>query len=148
MVLLEFCKDSGFCSDKDAQDTYNRFHIQLNELVRAQEKRFRESTEAKTADYLDLIRNLYKRGCFRIAKDAEDFNPEKHDGVIYYDCLCLRGKRLNKKLQNVCQDLSLKDCIAFLLGKNALKLVESKNTVQINATGGKRFYAIWLRRLN
>ena len=147
-IFLEFCKDSGFCSDKDAQDTYNSFHIQLNELVRAQEKRFRESTEAKTADYLALIRNLYRSGSFRIAKDAEGFNPDKHDGVIYYDCLCLRGKRLNKKLQNVCQGLSMKNCIAFLLNKNALKLMESKYTVQINAIGGIRFYAIWLKKLN
>ena len=147
-VFLAFCKDSGFCSDKDAQDTYNSFRIQLNELVRAQEKRFRESTEAKTVDYLALIRDLYRSGRFRIAKDADGFNPDKHDGIIYYGCLCLRGKRLKQKFQSVCQDLSLDDCIAFLLNKDALKLVGSKNTVQINSIGGIRFYAIWLKRLN
>jgi hypothetical protein len=42
----------------------------------------------------------------------------------------------------------MKNCIAFLLNKNALKLMESKYTVQINAIGGTRFYAIWLKKLN
>lgn len=147
MVLLEFCKDSGFCSDKDAQDTYTSFYIQLNTLVQAQEKRFRGSMDAKKVDYLATIRKLYRKGIFRIANDTEAFNPDKHDGLIRYDCLCLRGNCLRQKLQNNCQNLSFDDCIAFLRDKDALKLVESKNTVQINGTGGKRFYAIKLTKL-
>lgn len=147
MVLLEFCKDSGFCSEEDAKDTYQSFSTQLRTLVQAQETRFKESIEVKTIDYLDLIRDLYKQGAFHLAKDAENFKPEKHDGLIYYDCLCLRGKRLEKKLLSFTPSLSFVDCISYLLSKGALKLVESKNTVQINGTGGKRFYAIKLSKL-
>lgn len=147
MLFLEFCKDSGFCSEKDAKDTYRGFHAQLHKLVQAQEARFRKSVEVKTIDYLALIRELYKGDYFRIAKDVEDFKPDKHDGLIYYDCLCLRGKRLEQKLRSVCSSFSRADCINDLLSKNALKIVESKNTVQINGTGGKRFYAIRLNKL-
>ena len=147
MVLLEFCKESGFCSEEDAKDTYQSFSTQLRTLVQAQETRFKESIEVKTIDYLDLIRDLYKQGAFHLAKDAENFKPEKHDGLIYYDCLCLRGKRLEKKLLSFTPSLSFVDCISYLLSKGALKLVESKNTVQINGTGGKRFYAIKLSKL-
>ena len=147
MVFLEFCKESGFCSEEDAKDTYQSFSTQLRTLVQAQEARFKESIEVKTIDYLDLIRDLYKQGAFHLAKDAENFKPEKHDGLIYYDCLCLRGKRLEKKLLNFTPRLSFVDCISYLLSKGALKLVESKNTVQISGTGGKRFYAIKLHKL-
>lgn len=146
MVLLEFCKDSGFCSEEDARDTYQSFSTQLRTLVQAQEARFKESVEVKE-DYLALIRDLYKQGAFHLAKDAENFKPEKHDGLIYYGCLCLRGKRLEKKLLSLNPSLSIADCINNLLSKGALKLVESKNTVQINGTGGKRFYAIKLDKL-
>jgi hypothetical protein len=147
MVLLEFCKDSGFCSEEDAEDTYQSFSTQLRTLVQAQEARFKESVEVKAINYLALIRDLYKQGAFHLAKDAENFKPEKHDGLIYYDCLCLRGKRLEKKLLSFTPSLSFVDCISYLLSKGALKLVESKNTVQINGTGGKRFYAIKLGKL-
>lgn len=147
MVFLEFCKDSGFCSEEDAKDTYLSFNTQLHELVQAQEARFRESVEVKTIDYLSLIRDLYRGGCFRAAKDVKGFKPEKHDGLIYYDCLCLRGKRLEQKLREVEPSSRLEDCVSALLSKNALKLVESKYTVQINGTGGKRFYAIKLSKL-
>lgn len=147
MVLLEFCKESGFCSEEDAKDTYQSFSTQLRTLVQAQEARFKESVEVKEIDYLALIRDLYKQGAFHLAKDAENFKPEKHDGLIYYDCLCLRGKRLEKKLLGSTPSLSFVDCISYLLSKGALKLVESKNTVQVNGTGGKRFYAIKLGKL-
>lgn len=145
--FCEFCKDSGFCSDEDARDTYNSFCSQLHTLVQEEETRYRESVEVKTIDYLALIRDLYKQGSFRVAKEVKDFNPDKHDGLIYYDCLCLRSKCLDKKIKHIRSSLSLDDCINNLLAKDALKLVGSKNTVQINGTGGKRFYAIKLNKL-
>lgn len=147
MVFLEFCKDSGAFSEEDATDTYNSFSTQLHELVQAQEARFRESIEVEAIDYLALIRDLYKKGYFRIAKDVKDFKPEKHDGLIYYDCLCLRGKCLEQKLRGIQSNLSLDACVLALLSKDALKLVKSKYTVQINDIGGKRFYAIKFNKL-
>lgn len=147
MAFLEFCKDSGAFSEEDARDTYCSFSTQLHELVQAQEARFRESVEVKAIDYLALIRDLYRGDYFRLAKGVEDFKSEKHDGLIYYDCLCLRGKRLERRIRDVEPSSRLEDCVSALLSKDALKLVESKNTVQINRTGGKRFYAIKLSKL-
>ena len=147
MAFLEFCKDSGAFSEEDAKDTYRSFSTQLHELVQAQENRFRGSVEVKRIDYLALIRDLYKGGCFHIAKSAKNFKPEKHDGLIYYNCLCLRGKRLEQRLKSSESSLSLDACVSALLSREALKLVGSKNTVQINGTGGKRFYAIKLSKL-
>ena len=147
MVFLEFCKDSDFCSEEEAIGTYHSFRTQLYTLVQAQEARLRESLKAQEKDYLSTIRDLYNEDCFRLAKNEKNFNPEKHDGLIYYGCLCLRGKRLEGKLRNVCSGFSLADCINGLLTKDALKVVGNKNTVQINGTGGKRFYAIKLDKL-
>jgi len=149
MVFLEFCKDSGFCSVEDGLDTYQAFSIQLNELVQAQQTRFKESVDViKKIDYLALIRDLYKQRRFRVAKELKDFDPDSHDGLIHYnDCLCLRGDRLKKILRSIHSNLDLDDCVRALLTKNALKLVEDKYTVQIYGTGGKRFYAIKLNKL-
>ena len=149
MVFLEFCKDSGFCSDEDTKDTYSSFRAHLHKLVQAQEARYKESEEVKAIDYLALIWDFYKHDRFRVAKGIEDFNSnsDKYDGLIYYDCLCLRGKRLEQKLKSNKSGLSLDACVSALLNKDALKRVESKNTVQINGTGGKRFYAIKLNKL-
>lgn len=146
-LFCEFCKDSGYCSEKDARDTYNAFSVQINELVQAQQARFKESVEAKQIDYLALIRNLYKHDSFRIAKTPKGFDPDKHDGLIYYDCLCLRGKSLEREIRRIEPHSSLNECVSALLNKGALKLVGSKNTVQVNGTGGKRFYAIKLSKL-
>ena len=147
MVFLEFCKDSGFCSEEEATDTYRSFRTQLCTLVQAQEARFKESVEVKAINYLAIIRNLYKQGDFRVAKGIKDFNPDKHDGLIYYDCLCLRGNRLEQKLKKISPSLSRTACVNNLLSKDALKLVDNKHTVQINGTGGKRFYAVSLNKL-
>lgn len=147
LIFLEFCKDSGFCSKKDALDTYNGFIAHLAKLVHAQETRFRKSIEAEAINYLSLIGSLYRQGYFRVAKGTEDFNPDKHDGLIHYECLCLRGKCLEKKLRYIQSDFNLDACLCNLLSQNALRRVGSKNTVQINGTGGKRFYAIWLKKL-
>lgn len=145
MFFLEFCKDSDFCNRQEALDEYERFCLQLAGLISAQEARFRSNSGM--IDYLDLIRKLYNRDRFRVARKKAEFDPDKHEGMICYDCLCLRGKCLERKLRNINKDLNLKDCIVDLLARDALKLVESKNTVQINGTGGKRFYAIKLNKL-
>lgn len=147
MFFLEFCKDFGFCSVEDAKDTYNSFCSQLHELVQAQEARYKESVEEKTIDYLALIRDIYKQGGFHVAKDVKDFNLDKHDGLIYYDCLCLRRERLDRIIKHIHPSLNYKNCVSALLNRDALKLVKSKNTVQISRIGGERFYAIKLKKL-
>lgn len=147
MFFLEFCRESGFIPEEDAVDEYSYFCSQLDTLISAQQARFESSNKERTVDYINLIRELYKHGKFCVAKKKEDFNPDKHGGVVCYDCLCLRGKYLDRKLKNINANLRLEDCIRELRAQNVLKVVENKNTVQISGTGGKRFYAIKLDRL-
>lgn len=147
MIFLQFCQDSGFLFKEDALDEYGRFDVYLAQLIRAQQNKYKSDKEKDVIDYLDLIRNLYQKGNFRLPKRKEDFNPDKHDGLIYYNCLCLRRKRLDQKIRSIHPNANIDDCIRYLNTKNALKLVESKNTVQITGIGGKRFYAIKFQKM-
>jgi len=147
MLFLEFCKESGFISEEDEGDEYKDFSSRLDDLILEQQARFRSNNEAEKVDYLNLIRNLYKQGRFCVAKKKKDFNPDQHDGLICYDCLCLRGKCLERKIKNINTGYHLDECVKELLAKDALKLVEAKYTVQISGTGGKRFYAVKLEKL-
>lgn len=142
MIFLQFCQDSSFLSKEDAIDEYRSFDVYLAQLIRAQQSKYKSDKDKNVIDYLSLIQNLYKKGGFRLSKKKEDFNPDKHDGLIYYGCLCLRRKRLEQKIRNIYPNANIDDCIRYLNAKNALKLVESKNTVQITGIQGKRFYAI------
>lgn len=128
---------------EDALYEYSECTAIIDDLHTAESSAIKRQNE-DTAE--EIIRRI-SEDCFRLAKNEKNFNPEKHDGLIYYGCLCLRGKRLEGKLRNVCSGFSLADCINGLLTKDALKVVGNKNTVQISGTGGKRFYAIKLDKL-
>lgn len=145
--FCQFCIDSGYCSVEDARDTYSDFIVQLSQLIQAQQARFEQDNDMEIVDYLRYISQLYHGKQFRVAKEKEDFDPEKHDGVIYYNCLCLRGKRLGKKLSKIIPNFDWQACKDTLLNSGALKLVGHKNTVQVDGLGGKRFYAIRLDKL-
>lgn len=152
MILLEFCKDSEFASEKDVLDEYNDFNKQLCRLIQEQQDQCRTNKESlRTVNYLNLIRKLYKNGEFRLADEPAAFRKNEHDGLIYNECLCLRGERLEKKLRGVCQDVKIKDVSGELVDKNALKLVNDKRTIKIStlckSEGSPRFYAIWLHVL-
>ncbi len=79
------------------------------------------------------------------------FQAEKHDGLIYYECLCLRREKLEKRLRKIYPDIKINDVINGLVDKKALKLVSEKRTVKISTlnkgVGSMRFYAIWLSLL-
>lgn len=145
--FCQFCIDSGYCSVEDARDTYRDFIGQLSQLIQAQQARFEQDNDMEIVDYLRCISQLYHGKQFRVAKEKEDFDPEKHDGVIYYNCLCLRGKRLEKRLSKMIPNFDWCACKDSLLNSGALKLVGHKSTVQIDGFGGKRFYAIRLDKL-
>ena len=151
MLFLEFCKDSGFILEEDALDEYDDFRDQLSKLVHEQQNRY-ESSESKAEhiDYLKLIRELHRKGKFRLADSASVYRPEKHDGLIYYECLCLRQKKLEKRLHEVSPDIKISDVIGALKDKDALRRVNGsgKLTHQIStldkSVGAQRFYAIKL----
>ncbi|MCM1124238.1 MAG: hypothetical protein NC416_16775 [Eubacterium sp.] len=153
MVFLEFCKDSGFISEEDAQDEYGGFKKLLCKLIQEQQERFKPIKAPKEdIDFLKLISKLYKKGKFRLADSVEAFRTDMHDGLIYYECLCLRRDKLEKKLHKISTDIKINDVIKELVDKNALKRVKEKNTVKIftrnKGEGTHRFYAIWLHMLD
>ena len=99
-------------------------------------------------DYWKLVKKLFKSDSFNVAKSIEEFDRDKHDGIIHYDCLCLRRENLEKKIRKVFRGVRINDVIKALLSQDALKLVNSKNSVQISGLQGIRFYAIWLEMLD
>lgn len=148
MVFLEFCKESDFISEEDSLDEYKDFCSQIRKLVQEQQERFRFDGEEKTVDYLKIIRKLYKQGKFCVAQKIKEFDPEKHDGIIYYKCLCLRRESLEREIRVINANFNVDACVRDLLASDVLRRVEQKNTVQIYGIGGKRFYALKLDKLD
>lgn len=149
MMFLQFCLDSGFITMEDASTEYNSFGSQLVDLVRAQNARINpEEQGSEKVNYLKLIRKLYKANDFRLADSVERFKPDKHDGLIYYGCLCLRRNNLEKRIQKIFSDANINDVVKALKVQGALKLVQDKNIVKINGLPSLWFYAIWLEMLD
>lgn len=146
-IFLEFCTDSGFCEEQDALDEYDEFAKILLGLIRAQQARFKPEKRDCEQDYLGAIRYLYQQKRFRLADSKEQFQKKEYDGLFYYRCLCLRGKCLERELEKIFPDFNLKNAITALQKKDALKLVSSKNTIQISGLNGVRFYAIRMKHL-
>lgn len=149
MIFLEFCRDSDFISDENALEEYSHFEIQLFRLIQEQQKRYStDANEMEGMDYIRLIRKLYQRKKFRLADSAESFRPDKHDGLIYYGCLCVRREKLEKRLCKISTDIKIEDVIKALIAKNALRTGAEKRTIKISKlnknVGALRFYAIKL----
>lgn len=149
MIFLEFCKDSKFISEKDALDESDVFSEHLRKLIQKQQERY-EQNKARTEDinYLKLIRNLYRKGKFQMADSEKTFRKDKHDGLLYYNCLCLRREKLEKKLHKISPDIRINDVVQQLIEMKALKYSGEKRTVKIStlnkSEGACRFYAIRL----
>jgi len=148
MFFVKFCKSYDFCIEREAKNEYQDFCKELEKLIQEQQARYDMDREPSPVDYLKVIQHLYEKGNFKIAKNEEKFSEDKHDGLIYYDCLCLRGGRLDKKLGKIIPDYERADCIKSLKDKRALKCYKGKNTVQIGGLNGRRFYAIKLKNLH
>lgn len=147
--FLEFCMNSGFITVEESHAQYLNFGRQLTSLIQAQQARVNPSGGMKgKLNYLKLIRKLYNSDTFRLADSVEQFDQDKHDGLIYYECLCLRGERLDKRIRKEIRGFSHNDVINYLLEHDALKLVAKKHTIQISHLKGLRFYAIWLDLLD
>lgn len=146
LVLLEFCIESNLISSEQAKIIFQKFEIYMSGLISIQQNRYgSQESCSMTLNYLNIIKELYHNGAFRLAKNQNEFDPNKHDGLIHYHCLCLRGKSIDMIVGQKCKTLSRNLLIDFLISKNALKRQGDKNTVQIK--GGKRLYAIWLDKL-
>lgn len=149
MMFLQFCCDSGFITTEAALTEYESFGSQLVDLVRAQDARINPDEQSlDKVSYLELIRSLYKGKGFKIAGSVEEFNANKHDGLIYYGCLCLRREGLDKRIRKIFHDVNINDVVKALKEQGALKLGQDKNVIKINGLPSLWFYAIWLDMLN
>lgn len=153
IIFLEFCKDSGFILSEDVQDESSIFEKQLFQLVQDQQKRYKSNaTTVEDVDYLKFLQKLYKESGFRLADSADTFRVGKHDGLIYYGCLCLRRENLEKVIHKRFPYVQINDVIESLVARRALKQGKSKRTVKISTlnkeVGAIRFYAIWLYALD
>jgi hypothetical protein len=149
MMYLQFCQDSGFITKESAVAEYNSFGVQLVGLVRAQNARINpDEQNREKVNYLKLIRSLYKGKELKLAEGVEAFNADKHDGLIYYSCLCLRRESLDKRIRKIVRDTNINDAVKALRAQGALKLVQDKNVVKINGLPSLWFYAIWLEMLD
>ena len=153
MILLCFCEQSNFISEEEKMDKYNAFASHIIEVIKAQQSKFKHMREqSANVDFLKLICELYKNNKFRLAESVEKFNPDEHDGLLYYNCLCLRRNNLEEIIHRVfSNNIQIKDVIESLAKKQALKQVKDKRTVKISTLkkelGALRFYAIWLNML-
>ena len=152
MFFLEFSHQSGFLHKGKATYLHDKFGIWLNELVREQQNRIGANHEKKgDMDFMEFIRKMYKSKKIFIAKSVETFNPEVHDGLIYYECLCIRREILKKFVRKFNPCINVEEVLRKLVSANALKLVGDKRTVKISklnkTIGSIRFYAIHLHVL-
>lgn len=135
MFFLEYCIESGFISQDDANEAYNSFGDQVIKLVQTQQARYNAGRGISSdVDYLKLIRRFYKGKRFSLADSEKTFDPDKHDGLVYkkYKCLCLRRESLEKMLLKVLPNVSMKNVIDFLMEKSVKARQRQKHSKDIN----------------
>ncbi|MCM1329148.1 MAG: hypothetical protein NC253_06865 [Ruminococcus sp.] len=141
LLLLNYCYDVGYLTEYEAEQLLNDFLCLLNELVKKQNFRAQNETfnQPEVNDYLHYIKKMYKDGSLPYTRDVKNYDQEIHAGVLYNDCLCLRGKWLSDTFS-----VNVTKIAEDLYTKGALQSLKSK---QISALNGKRFYFIPLDRL-
>jgi len=140
--------DKGFTTPENAKQQQLEFRQVLTSLVRQQDERVRMSNdaEAQKPNYLSIIHNLYNSKVLRLADDIANLK-EKHYGLIYEDCLCLRSVKLMPEIIKLIPNANLNDVIDSLTAQGAIKPGNDKTSIQISGGGGKRFLAIPLKKL-
>lgn len=150
IILLDFFIEHDLMTKENAIDISQRFQMYVLGLIKEQQNRFKSQDDSsEEVNYLSIIKELYQAGDFKLAKNKTKFDDDVHDGVIHYECLCLRGKSLKRVVKQKFGSSNLKPLTDYLRSLKALKLdSDGGPTVQINGLKGKRFYAIWLKKLN
>lgn len=145
MIMLEYCLENDFIKKNIAMESFANFELYVTSLIIAQQNRFSSQNKCSTdINYLSIIGELYHSGAFKLAKNMEEFDSSKHDGIVHYDCLCLRKECFERSICQRC-GRDIKSLIAYLKFQGALKMGKKGNTIQIK--GGKRLYAIYLDKL-
>lgn len=147
LIFLDFCNEVGICTEAEAEDEYQDFNKSLQEQINLQQAGYTKAGLAEEIDYVRLIREYYDENKQRIAPDLENYQRGGYDGLIHNKCLCMPKSVLEGILEIKGFPYNRKDCIEQLRATGVLKPGSEKNTVQISALHGKRFYAIYLSKL-
>ena len=150
LIMLEYCAESEFISEDEAIRLFEKFEIYVFQLINNQQHIYsQQSSVPADLNYLNIIMGMYNGSAFTLAKDVKRFDPDKHDGLIHYKCLCIRCDKLDAIMSLRLESYNRTKMINELKDKGALKLNnDGKNTIQIgSALKGKRFLAIYLDKL-
>jgi len=147
-IFLMYCVDKGFATPETAKHQHLQLRQILTYFVRKQDERVRMSSDVKTQkpSYLSIICNLYDSKVLRLTDDIANLK-DKHHGLIYEDCLCLRSVKLMPEIIKLIPNANLNDVIDSLTAQGAIKPGNDKTSIQISGGGGKRFLAIPLKKL-
>ena len=140
-LFLQYCFEKSVISENNVKNFGKNFNELLTILVKKQNWRVRQKSLGNSKRFLDCIRELYGKGALIIADNPLKFNEKMHDGVVFKNYVCLRGKCFKKYFP---QD-DLKDIIDDLIVNNALDCGKKCTAKQIHGLGGKRFYFIPLK---
>lgn len=136
--------EKKYLSKKEAENVYSSFVTLLTSLVDKQNERVgEERKELEVESYWPQIQNLYRNGKFKVASRVDEFDPDRHDGLLHNYCFYFRRECLKKFFPKV--DPS--EIINELSEQRILKEGAKDRTKQISALHGMRFYVIPLSKL-
>ena len=98
LTLMNYCHYVGYFTRHEAEQLLDTFIDLLNGLINKQNLRVQENVfeQPTVSDYLHYIKKMYINGSLPYAQDVKNFDKELHAGVLYKDCLCIRGKWLSE----------------------------------------------------
>jgi hypothetical protein len=148
MLLWKYFLDKSFVDAVIAQSELQNFWALLLSLVTEQDKRIESAAtlNPERIDAFNLIRTLYQKKVFRLAKSKKryDEEPSKFDGLIHKDLLCLQSDSLIKVFKNMGYSNNHYDIRSSLKSNKALKVDREGKNYRIGST---RFYGIFIDKL-
>lgn len=87
---------------------------------------------------MNIIKELYHNDAFKLAKNQSEFDPDKHDGLIHYECLCLRRECLKRTIGQKYESYDQKCLIEYLKSQGTLKLGKNTNENNIPCWNAQR----------
>lgn len=137
--------EKKYLSKMEAEKVYRPFCTLLTSLVDKQNERIRAERKdhLEVESYWPQIQNLYRNGKFKIAGRVDEFDSDRHDGLLHNYCFYFR----RECLKNFFQKVDPSEIINELSEQRILNEGTKDRTKQISALHGMRFYVIPLNKL-